>query len=546
MRFLPRVARDTVQLLLALLWHLFVKRLGWFGGGGRKDDYLKKVQSKARTYAEWAAAGKRRDELNPAARTWKEDESDNLFDAKLLRERKERLNFLLLEKGDQSAKRLAKELATCLRRSLGRVSNVELYDGRHCAFGTKLVVGEYNGTVCCAIEAVAAARQQLSCEEREMFLRNTRQSYGGSALLLSGGASLGMYHLGVVRALFERGCLPRVISGSSIGSVVSALIGVRSDAELAQLFADIEAERVDFGDPFDTRGSAMRKVKRCLQKGVLMDIKKLEQVIRSQVGDVTFLEAYQRTGRIINMTVTPDGASKEAIPILLNYLTSPDVLIWSASSASCALPFLYESQELMCKDPLDGSIRSYHSSTTRWSDGSASADLPMRRLAELFNVNQFIVSQVNPHMLLLLSPTNTQGWMAKVKFIIRTELRHRVTQLSHLGWLPGFLSWMAPAFVQPFAGDITIVPSVQIRHLPLLFANPTAKSLRMFVQQGYVGCFPMVEMIHDRTEIERTLERCIESVVAEAKSVDPGHRRARMMHSTAFLALTDNLGDDGH
>ncbi len=46
-----------------------------------------------------------------------------------------RLRELLLE-GD--AKKVAKELATCLRRSLGRIGNPDLYDEEHCAFGTKV------------------------------------------------------------------------------------------------------------------------------------------------------------------------------------------------------------------------------------------------------------------------------------------------------------------------------------------------------------------------------------------------------------------------
>ena len=34
----------------------------------------------------------------------------------------------------------------------------------------------------------------------------------------------------------------------------------------------------------------------------------------------------------------------------------------------------------------------------KFEDGSVSSDLPMQRLTELFNVNTFIVSQVNPHV----------------------------------------------------------------------------------------------------------------------------------------------------
>lgn len=43
-------------------------------------------------------------------------------------------------------------------------------------------------------------------------------------------------------------------------------------------------------------------------------------------------------------------------------------------------------------------------------DGSVQSDLPMKRLAELFNVNHFIVSQVNPHIAPFLRnrPTGTK------------------------------------------------------------------------------------------------------------------------------------------
>ncbi len=152
-------------------------------------------------------------------------------------------------------------------------------------------------------------------------------------------------------------------------------------------------------EPFETRGSALRKIKRCFEKGVIMDIRKLERVIRTFVGDVTFLvsarllarslavgahrvsqEAYQRTGRIINITVS--STQPLELPLLLNYLTAPDVLVWSASCASCALPFLYEPQvrataaraahsllllwqELMAKD-VNGHVRPYHPSGIRW------------------------------------------------------------------------------------------------------------------------------------------------------------------------------------
>ena len=42
---------------------------------------------------------------------------------------------------------------------------------------------------------------------------------------LSGGAYLGYYHVGVIKALWSQNLMPRVISGASAGSIITALIG---------------------------------------------------------------------------------------------------------------------------------------------------------------------------------------------------------------------------------------------------------------------------------------------------------------------------------
>jgi predicted acylesterase/phospholipase RssA len=75
------------------------------------------------------------------------------------------------------------------------------------------------------------------------------------------------------------------------------------------------------------------------------------------------------------------------------------VLVWSAASASCALPGLFSSVELMCKDHRGQVVPYFAGAQVRWTDGSLHTDLPTVRLQELFNVNYFIVSQTNPHAL---------------------------------------------------------------------------------------------------------------------------------------------------
>ncbi len=51
--------------------------------------------------------------------------------------------------------------------------------------------------------------------------------------------------MGFVKALFDQGILPRVLSGASAGSIISSMIGVRTDDELYSMFTDGIA-RLDF------------------------------------------------------------------------------------------------------------------------------------------------------------------------------------------------------------------------------------------------------------------------------------------------------------
>ena len=53
---------------------------------------------------------------------------------------------------------------------------------------------------------------------------------------------------------------------------------------------------------------------------------------------------------------------------------------------------IFENQ-ILAKDS-NGRLRPWNPPGQKWSDGSVFSDLPMQRLAELFNVNNFIVSQV--------------------------------------------------------------------------------------------------------------------------------------------------------
>lgn len=127
---------------------------------------------------------------------------------------------------------------------------------------------------------------------------------------------------------------------------------------------------------------------------------------------------------------------------LLNYLTAPNVVIWSAVLASCAIPGMFKQVELMKKDK-DGKLEKYMNKYT-FIDGSVSSDLPTKRLSELFNINTFIVSQVNPHVAPFISSggfgnprsRNQRKILEFIKGFYGNELNHWVRQIIDLNILP--------------------------------------------------------------------------------------------------------------
>jgi TAG lipase / steryl ester hydrolase / phospholipase A2 / LPA acyltransferase len=247
-------------------------------------------------------------------------------------------------------------IRTALTRDLGNMGNVALY--RHSHIGTKDLIERYIDSALETLdtlldfstrlptaggmaaiganETVGGARpaeQSLSIllSPRHMLeqVLQARQAFGRSALLLSGGGTFGMNHNGVLKALWERRLLPRIISGASAGSIVSAIMCTRTDEQIPELLEEFCKGDLDvFEDSANGGDSVMRKVTRFLTKGALYEISHLERIMRQSLGELTFQEAYNRTRRILNITVS--SASLYELPRLLNYVTAPNVLIWSA------------------------------------------------------------------------------------------------------------------------------------------------------------------------------------------------------------------------
>jgi len=134
---------------------------------------------------------------------------------------------------------------------------------------------------------------QLSLEEKKKLFKDCAKAYGKTALCLSGGATMSFYHLGVVKCLLEQKLLPQVISGTSGGALIAALISVRTDNELLDVLNSPEElmKRINaMGEPY------LVLAKRMLKKGILFDhnrwVEKMEWVTK---GTITFRDSNRKT-----------------------------------------------------------------------------------------------------------------------------------------------------------------------------------------------------------------------------------------------------------
>lgn len=376
----------------------------------------------------------------------------------------------------------------------------------------------------------------LSIENKLLMFNEARIAYGRTALMLSGGATMGINHLGVVKALLDQNLMPKVVCGTSAGALVASIVGIFEDDELLKI---IESD--DLMNPltklpfsfryFDEHTSTWGRIRRMLRTGVIQDVRMLQDCLRRNFGDITFQEAYMRTRRILNITVCAVRTSSDP-PMLLNYLTAPHVLVWSAASASCALPLVFAPVELVAKG-YDGRLVPYHPHGVRWIDGSITSDIPLARIGELFNVNHFIVSQTNPHII----PRGMPFLKTRLAMLLKSELQFRYWQALQLNLVPRFLSAIFPHFMQPYEGDVTIMPEISPSDLRRLLCNPTLETVKDSIRRGEKHTFPFLDRIRRQCIIEKALDASVEHVAR----IQRGEHNA-----DAAAATAASSGDDGH
>jgi TAG lipase / steryl ester hydrolase / phospholipase A2 / LPA acyltransferase len=222
-------------------------------------------------------------------------------------------------------------IRTTLSRDLGNMSDASLF--RHSHVGTKSLIDEYINTALDTISTLIDVSGNDCCDASDMQyileqLLLARQAFGRSAMLFSGGATFGMNHIGVIKALWEAKLLPRIVSGASAGSIICAVFCVHTDDELPAVLDNFAYGNIAVFEAEGQEESMLQRAARFLKYGCLYDISHLEKAMKEWLGNMTFQEAYNRTRRILNICISSAGLYE--LPRLLNYITAPNVLIWSA------------------------------------------------------------------------------------------------------------------------------------------------------------------------------------------------------------------------
>lgn len=461
---------------------------------------LDKALQQAGSYAEWKEIAQEHDRLS-GADAWKHIDRSALYDYELIRNRLAQLRQAR-ERGDAAT--LVFHLHEGLHGNLGNISHAGLY--QHARFGTKVLIDRYLNEVAASLNYLCdtdLTTQGFDLRKKQEFFQNLSQAFGQSCLMLSGGAALGLFHIGVAKALWQEGLLPQVISGSSAGSIIAGVLGTSTDANLEDR---LRPENI-YLEAFKYVGWTG------LLKGTpVLDGDQLEACLEENIPDMTFEEAYRATGREINITVSPYDRHQQAR--MLNWRTSPNVLIRKASLASCAIPGIYPPVTLWAKN-IDGEKVPYIPSR-KWVDGSIKDDLPIRRLARLYSVNHSIVSQTNPHVVPFLArkgggrplPAITNLALRNITMNTRffLNLAQRQVVSNDLGLV---LDKAESILHQKYVGDINLIPPRQPLNILRVLTNASVKGVSNYIELGERNTWPRLEMIRNTTHISRAFQSCI-------------------------------------
>ncbi|MET0178911.1 MAG: patatin-like phospholipase family protein [Novosphingobium sp.] len=301
--------------------------------------------------------------------------------------------------------------------------------------------------------------------------RQRRPRRERTALLLSGGGNLSVFHLGVIEVLLENKLMPKVLSGASAGSLTAAMIGTRSERALHALLRD-KRGLLSLADT-QIKGPVTSETYRAF--------------IATLIPDVTFAQAEKISGRAINISVSAHNGSGG---LVCGPRTTPNVLVRDAVLASCAVPTVFE--PVMLRQRVGRKIVPFRG-RRRWVDGSIFADVPARFIKRRYGVRHTIVSMVNPVARPFLSDRERADHRLATRSVVYA------LRTSALGWLGtgrafsgsfprvrDTLDLVHRVLRQDYRGDLMLTPSKRFFPLAEVMSKPTKTTMRRLATDGKI------------------------------------------------------------
>ncbi|KAF3936869.1 hypothetical protein ABW19_dt0205677 [Dactylella cylindrospora] len=478
-----------------------------------KRQRLRLALRRARNYEEWKVAAKALDTYL-AADEWRETDEFSYYDSTTIRRILAELQSLRTRARheDEAIENLAALVRACVKNDFAGIESPRLYSQTY--YGTKTLLQDYYDELERCLR-ILDETDHLTGEEKRKLFKHLSKNLGRSALCLSGGACFAYYHFGVVRAHLDAGLIPKIITGTSGGGLVAALVGTRTDDELKIVI------RPELADKITACHDSMAVwLRRWWKTGARFDaVDWASRALWFTRGSMTFREAYERTGRTLNISCVPSNPNSPSI--LLNHITAPDCVIWTALLASAAVPGILNPVVLMMKTKEDNLIP--YSFGHKWKDGSIRTDIPIQALNLHFNVNFPIVSQVNPHITLFffssrgtvgrpVSHRRGRGWRggflgSAAEQYLKLDLNKWLKVLRHLELLPRPLGtdW-SNLFLQRFYGRVNILPRTKLIDYWYILSDPSRERLSWMINSGEHATFPKLKFISNRMKIERIVE----------------------------------------
>ena len=511
----------------------------------REANQLRITLENATTYEDWHAAALRLDNILPDHYAWKHNVSSSHYSYRRIRER---LTAIHEPDQEEDVNTMDRLLRSGLERNYGGIMNPMLYDRLYG--GTKFLIEQYVDAMVQLLDVVvecsgnvAGWSAGLNNQFKMNMVEGARKTYGRTALVLQGGSIFGLYHLGVMRELNHQGLLPRIILGTATGALMAALVAIYNDDELAEFLNNyriiLEAfeqrsahvsrsdpylsDRIFGTDPrwFDIFESRMFNF---WKSDYVLDRDTLEQCINTNVGDMTFEEAFKRNGRLVSITISCDSPGT---PNCLNYITTPNVLIRTAARASNEAD-LDKAPSMILEKSFSGEIRKWslddetpayrikrRQRQRRQGKGPLQQrNTPLYRVAELWNVNHFVISQARPYLVPLFRQPFNRSQVPKFLPYVKIRLRryiarmlqHRLRQFTNLVNLPRSAQRLLTDENIP-GPSITLKPDIGLEEMAYLFRNPTKQTIDHWVMVGQKSVWPCISALQVRCDVELALER---------------------------------------